>query len=87
MNRHVPEHGHIEYEDVGNGRPIVFLHAFPLSHHMWRPQIDALAENCRVIAPSMRGSGGSASWTKTPSIGAWPTTYERYSTNCTSPSP
>jgi pimeloyl-ACP methyl ester carboxylesterase len=36
---------------------------------MWRPQIDALAENCRVIAPSMRGSGGSASWTTTPSIG------------------
>lgn len=69
MKRDVPEHGHFEFEDLGKGPPIVFLHAFPLSHRMWRAQIEALAGDNRVIAPSMRGFDGSASWTTTPSVG------------------
>ncbi|HEX8237935.1 MAG TPA: alpha/beta fold hydrolase [Abditibacteriaceae bacterium] len=69
MKRDVPAHGQIEFEDVGQGRAVVLLHAFPLSHTMWRRQIEALASEYRVIAPSMRGFNSSAPWTTTPSIG------------------
>lgn len=45
--------------DQGAGLPVVLLHGFPLAHSMWRFQIEALAENYRVIAPDLRGFGKS----------------------------
>ena len=45
------------YWDVGDGRPLVLLHAFPLSGEMWRPQIDAARLTHRVIVPDLRGFG------------------------------
>lgn len=48
----------VEFEEHGTGKPIVLLHAFPLSRKMWQGQIDPLvAENCRVILPDLRGFG------------------------------
>lgn len=49
------------YVDVaGEGEPIVFLHGFPLTHQMWKPQIDLLSTNgFKVIAPDLRGFGDS----------------------------
>lgn len=48
----------IAFEEYGKGKPIVLLHAFPLSKKMWKLQIDALVEaNCRVILPDFRGFG------------------------------
>jgi 3-oxoadipate enol-lactonase len=48
----------LAFEEHGQGKPIVLLHAFPLSRKMWKPQIDALAAaNCRVILPDFRGFG------------------------------
>ncbi len=38
---------------------MLFVHGFPLDHEMWRHQIDALTPNHRVIAPDLRGFGGS----------------------------
>ncbi|HTU99400.1 MAG TPA: alpha/beta fold hydrolase, partial [Luteitalea sp.] len=38
---------------------IVFLHAFPLSSLMWRPQLDALPPGWRGLAPDFRGLGKS----------------------------
>ncbi len=58
----------LTYVDVGQGRPVVLLHGFPLTHEMWRPQIPALTVEHRVIAPDVRGFGGSASFDGTPSI-------------------
>lgn len=46
-------------EDRGNGRPIVFVHGFPLDHSMWQAQLDALSSEYRVIAPDLRGFGAS----------------------------
>ncbi len=43
----------------GQGRPIVFLHGFPLDHTMWESQFQTFALNYRVIAPDLRGFGGS----------------------------
>lgn len=56
--------------DTGAPRPaaptLLLVHGFPLSHAMWRAQIDGLRDACRVLAPDLRGYG------ETP-LGAWPT--------------
>jgi pimeloyl-ACP methyl ester carboxylesterase/molybdenum cofactor biosynthesis enzyme MoaA len=49
----------IEYDDAGQGAPLVLLHGLLLPRWMWRPQIDALREQYRVITPDLRGLGGS----------------------------
>ena len=42
------------------GPPVLLLHGFPDSRVLWRHQVDALAEaGYRVIAPDLRGYGGS----------------------------
>jgi 3-oxoadipate enol-lactonase len=45
--------------DHGTGSTIVFLHGFPLDHTMWASQISELGRRFRVIAPDLRGFGGS----------------------------
>lgn len=47
------------YQDQGTGQPVVLVHGFPLDSRMWSPQIEALSKSCRVIAPNLRGFGGS----------------------------
>ena len=50
----------IAFEEFGSGKPVVLLHAFPLSRKMWLPQIDYLTANkCRLIIPDIRGFGES----------------------------
>lgn len=49
----------IQYEDRGSGTPIVLIHGFPLNRTMWDRQVAALATSYRVIAPDLRGFGGS----------------------------
>ncbi len=45
---------------AGAGRPVLLLHGFPDSWHLWEKQIQALAANgYRVIAPDLRGHGSS----------------------------
>ena len=45
--------------DEGNGPPILFVHGFPLSHSMWKGQLEAFTVDHRVIAPDLRGFGDS----------------------------
>jgi len=46
--------------DEGEGIPVILLHGFPDSSHLWRNQIPALvASGLRVIAPDLRGFGES----------------------------
>jgi pimeloyl-ACP methyl ester carboxylesterase len=54
--------------DVGEGTPLVLLHAFPLSSAMWLGQREQLAKKFRVITPDLRGFGGSVLGTDEPSI-------------------
>lgn len=49
----------LAYEEAGQGRPVVLLHAFPLSRAMYRPQREALAASCRLITPDLPGFGDS----------------------------
>jgi pimeloyl-ACP methyl ester carboxylesterase len=51
----------------GQGRPMLFLHAFPLDHRMWAEQ-EPLAEHLRLIMPDQRGFGRSRSNTGLTSI-------------------
>ena len=45
--------------DRGTGPVLLLIHGFPLDHTMWAGQIDALSAHFRLLAPDMRGFGGS----------------------------
>lgn len=45
--------------DRGAGPVVLLVHGFPFDHAMWRPQIEHLAADYRVIAPDLRGFGQS----------------------------
>ncbi|MGI8775649.1 MAG: alpha/beta fold hydrolase [Actinomycetota bacterium] len=50
----------VSYTDSGGeGTPVLLLHAFPMNSGMWEPQIDALGDRFRLIAPDLLGFGGS----------------------------
>ena len=51
----------IEYEVVGprTGLPVVFIHGFPFSKAMWKPQVEALKKDYYVITYDVRGHGSS----------------------------
>ena len=49
----------MEYEDKGSGMPVIFIHGYPLNRTLWEPQLEALADIARIIAPDLRGHGGS----------------------------
>ena len=53
----------IEYDDIGNGVPLLLIHAFPLDRTLWRAQIAGLSSLYRVIAPDLRGFGQSSETT------------------------
>lgn len=57
----------LQVVDQGSGPVVLLVHGFPLDHSMWRSQIDALSGDFRVLAPDLRGFGGSEgegdSWT------------------------
>jgi pimeloyl-ACP methyl ester carboxylesterase len=50
---------HIEHEDLGTRTPLLFIHGFPLNRHLWDEQVSELSDVARVIAPDLRGHGGS----------------------------
>lgn len=48
------------YDYEGKGDVLIFVHAFPLSSKMWKPQTDFFRNNFRVITYDIRGLGRSA---------------------------
>ena len=49
----------LECLDQGTGPVLLLVHGFPLDHTMWRPQIEHFSASRRVLAPDLRGFGGS----------------------------
>ncbi len=49
----------IHYKIAGSGPVIVLLHGYTQTSHMWIPLIPLLASSHTVIAPDLRGAGGS----------------------------
>ena len=50
----------MQQHEVLNHVDVVAVHGFPLDHSMWSAQIDYFASRMRVIAPDLRGCGGSS---------------------------
>jgi pimeloyl-ACP methyl ester carboxylesterase len=50
----------LHYLIAGKGDPVVLLHGFAESSHMWLPLIAKLADKHTVIAPDLRGFGQSS---------------------------
>jgi 3-oxoadipate enol-lactonase len=51
-------HRRVRVLEAGGGWPVVLLHAFPLGADMWRPQLEAVPDGWRFIAPDLPGFGG-----------------------------
>lgn len=49
----------LHYRDVGQGRPVLLFHAFPLTGEAFAPQYEALSAKYRFIVPDLRGFGRS----------------------------
>ena len=64
----------VDITGADNAPPVLFLHGFPQTRHMWRHQLEGLAgAGFRAIAPDQRGY----------SSGARPAELEAYATVCT----
>ncbi len=54
------EHVTLFVEDIGHGRPIIFLHGWPLNHKMFEYQMNELPKRgFRFIGVDLRGYGQS----------------------------
>ncbi|MGN6645163.1 MAG: alpha/beta fold hydrolase [Cytophaga sp.] len=50
----------LAYDDTGTGDvPLIFLHGYPFDRTMWKNQFEYFKSVTRVIAPDLRGFGGS----------------------------
>lgn len=50
----------IFYQEYGKGKPVIFIHGWPLNHEMWEYQLGELPKhNLRCIAYDRRGFGKS----------------------------
>lgn len=54
------ENVYINYQDCGEGQPVILIHGWPLSHKMWENQVQAIVDaGFRCIAYDRRGFGDS----------------------------
>lgn len=56
----------VGYNDEGplEAPVVIFIHGFPFNKSLWKPQMEALQENFRVIAYDIRGFGESEAGTE-----------------------
>lgn len=50
----------LHYRVAGTGSPVVLLHGYAQTGHMWLPLVPSLAQRHTVIVPDLRGAGASA---------------------------
>ncbi|MGH9840731.1 MAG: alpha/beta fold hydrolase [Blastocatellia bacterium] len=50
----------LHYQIGGQGSPVVLLHGYAETSHMWSPVMPLLAQHHTVIVPDLRGAGGSS---------------------------
>jgi pimeloyl-ACP methyl ester carboxylesterase len=50
----------LHYLIGGKGAPVVLLHGYAQTSHMWNPMMPLLASNHTVIVPDLRGAGDSS---------------------------
>lgn len=49
----------LKLRDEGRGPAVLLIHGYPLGSWMWEPQVQALRDRYRVLAPDLRGFGDS----------------------------
>jgi pimeloyl-ACP methyl ester carboxylesterase len=49
----------LAYDDSGTGECVVLIHGHPFDRTLWQPQLVALRDDFRVVAPDLRGFGRS----------------------------
>jgi 3-oxoadipate enol-lactonase len=49
----------LAYDEAGSGTPLLLVHGWPFDRRMWGGQLGGLAPFARVLAPDLRGVGGS----------------------------
>ena len=49
----------LAYDDAGSGDCVVLIHGHPFDRTLWQPQLAALRDGFRVVAPDLRGFGQS----------------------------
>lgn len=59
----------LAHAELGEGTPVVLLHAFPLSRRMWQFQYDGLTTQMRLVTPDLPGFGQSALSADPPDLG------------------
>lgn len=59
MKKQVIGHGSLAYQDEGQGHPLLMSHSFLWDSNMWAPQIEALKQEYRCIAPDLWSHGQS----------------------------
>lgn len=50
----------LRYDDVGEGRPVLFVHGWAMTGGLFRQLTDMLGRGLRAIAPDLRFHGGSS---------------------------
>ena len=50
----------LHYLIAGQGEPVILIHGYTQTSHMWRPLLPELAKTHTVLAPDLRGAGQSA---------------------------
>ena len=48
----------LHYKIGGSGTPVLLLHGYAQTGHMWVPAMRELVKNHTVIVPDLRGAGG-----------------------------
>lgn len=64
----------IAYQTLGDGRPVLLLHPFPVNHEFWLPAAESLASRYRLILPDLRGHGESG-------VGDGPATMQKHASD------
>lgn len=57
---------------AGRGAPLLLLHGWPVWSHAWRPVMSRLADRHELVAPDLRGFGGTGPAKSFPSRDAGP---------------
>jgi len=63
VNRVAIAEGHLAYDDIGSGPPVVLLHDGTLDRRVWGPQLDRLP-SYRLLVMDARGHGESTTPTR-----------------------
>ena len=57
--QHTINGGELHWREAGAGDPVLFIHGYPFNSTLWEPQLAAVVDGWRFIAPDLRGFGDS----------------------------